>query len=117
MITGFLALLGGFLPGFLFSRLLYKQNKHIRKLSRLGRQKGYHIHHSIWGVIILLTLPFINFQITIELFLSSLSIGIIIDHTLNEGFLFITREANDIMNKLRLNLFFLLLYLPANDEG
>ena len=55
--------------------------------------KKYHIHHSMFVPIVFLLLLFIeNDQIT--LFLVGFSIGILIKHTLEDGFVFVTKNKD-----------------------
>ena len=80
----------------------------------MGRAKGgYHVHHSMWGVLIIALLPFLHLAANLNVFLSTFAVGIITDHTLQEGFIFITRESNDKMNTLLLCEFFLFILLPT----
>ncbi len=109
MLTTFFIIFLGFFTGHTFSRLLYRTFHPIRKWKGISRQKGYHIHHSMYGVALLFSLPLFDPQILMTLFLSSLAVGIILDHTRNEGFIFITKEANDTINRLLLSEYFLLL--------
>ena len=84
--------------GFLLSRIWYKfayeSHPAIKKLDRLGRYKGYHFHHSIYGATSLFVVPFTLSHFTITLALIGFGLGVIIDHTLEEGFIFITKEQD-----------------------
>ena len=90
--------LGAFLGGLLLSRLWYKftydSHPTVKKLDRLGRHKGYHFHHSIYGVTSLFVVPFTITHFIVTLALIGFGLGVIIDHTIEEGFIFITREED-----------------------
>ena len=85
--------------GFSASRLWfvfsYRSNK-VKKLDRVGRHKGYHFHHSIYGITSFMIVPFTltNHHMLTTLVLIGFGLGIIIDHTIEEGFVFITRQEN-----------------------
>ncbi len=98
----------GLVLGFLTSHLQYFLYKVKSNLSVLNRQRGYHLHHSLFGVV-LYTLPeFMHLSHQQFIFVYALATGIIIDHTLKEGFIFVTKESNDKFNIWFLSLHFLL---------
>ena len=86
-----------FTLGFSVSRLWfvfsYRSNK-VKKLDRVGVHKGYHIHHSMYGVTSFMIVPYTltNHHVLATLVLIGFGLGMIIDHTIEEGFVFITKE-------------------------
>jgi len=92
--------LGAVFLGLLLSRLWYKftYNSHpaVKKLDRLGRHKGYHFHHSMYGLTSFIVAPFTltDNHIITALILIGFGLGVIIDHTIEEGFIFITKEED-----------------------
>lgn len=77
--------------GYVFSDYIIV--KKARKFHSVGRSKrGYHIHHSMYGVLSFLLAPFTVHS----LFLIGFGLGIIIEHTLTERFVFIEKEKHDV---------------------
>jgi hypothetical protein len=106
----------GLLIGFYCSHVQYFIYKRTRQLAVIGRQRGYHLHHSLFGLI-LYTLPlFIHMSLLQVFFVVSIGTGIIIDHTLKEGFIFITKESNDHLNTLFLSMHFYLLLTTVSEN-
>lgn len=89
--------------GFILSRMWYiftVESRHarvskVKKLDRLGRHKGYHFHHSVYGLTSFIMVPFTLTHFTISLALIGFGLGVIIDHTIEEGFVFITKEEKN----------------------
>lgn len=90
--------LGALVLGLLLSRLWYKftydSHPTVKKLDRLGRHKGYHFHHSIYGATSLFVVPFTITHFIVTLAFIGFGLGVIIDHTIEEGFIFITKEED-----------------------
>lgn len=86
-----------FFLGFLVSRIsfyLYESNPD--KLESITTHKGYHVHHSVYGVTSFFAVPFMlgNHHFITTIILIGLGLGIIIDHTIEEGFMFITKDED-----------------------
>lgn len=84
--------------GFILSRLWYKfvyaSHPTVKKLDRIGRHKGYHFHHSMYGLTSLFVVPFTLTHFIVTMALIGFGLGVIIDHTIEEGFIFITKEED-----------------------
>lgn len=65
--------------------------KKAKRFHHRGYIRGYHIHHSMYGVSIFFFLPLTFHHIAETIFLAGLGLGIIIEHTVHEGFKFIER--------------------------
>ena len=78
------------LTGYIFSDYIIV--KKARKYHSIGRKKGYHIHHSTYGLVCCLVAPFIANNIFETIFFMGFGLGIIIEHTLHERFVFIEKE-------------------------
>lgn len=84
--------------GFAASRLwfifLYRSHPMVKKLDRIGLHKGYHFHHSMYGLTSFMVVPFTltNNHVLTTLILIGFGLGVIIDHTIEEGFIFITKD-------------------------
>ncbi len=84
--------------GFSASRLwfifLYRSHPMVKKLDKIGLHKGYHFHHSMYGLTSFMVVPFTitNNHVLITLILIGFGLGVIIDHTIEEGFIFITKD-------------------------
>jgi len=83
-----LVFLFGILGGYLFCKVLVWVS--VGKLHRRAIIKGYHFHHSLGGKYTFILALF--FSGNIALFLWGSGIGIIIEHTLMDGLVFITKE-------------------------
>lgn len=84
MITSFI----GFLSGFIFGALWERSTK---KISHLCHQGGYHFHHSLFGIFVLFFIPFVV-DINKILFIICFGLGVITQHTIQDGFVFITKD-------------------------
>ena len=86
--------------GFLASRLwfifLYRSHPMVKKLDKIGLHRGYHFHHSMYGVTSFMIVPFTltNHHVLTTFILIGFGLGVIIDHTIEEGFVFITKEED-----------------------
>lgn len=87
IILLFSTLLGCFAGKFL-SDILYKFQKRVIRNTFL---KNYHIHHSFAGLIIVLLGIFIPFA-SIKLVFLGIGIGMFLQHTFSEGFVFISKD-------------------------
>jgi len=78
---------------FIFS---YGSHPMAKKLDRIGLHKGYHFHHSMYGLTSFMVVPFTltNHHVLITLVLIGFGLGVIIDHTIEEGFIFITKDED-----------------------
>lgn len=112
MLTAILLLSAGLIFGVFVSHVQYFIFKVTKDLSVIGRQKGYHIHHSMFGVVFYFIPQFVHMSQGNMLLLYGFATGIIVDHTMKEGFIFITKESNDGLNYWFLSRHFLLLMLP-----
>jgi hypothetical protein len=97
----------GFIAGFASSQLLYQES--VQKLTKVGKQRGIHVHHSMYGVGIFAFVPLLHLPMMTHCLLYGFAIGIILDHTLQEGLLFITRESHDRNTELFASGYFLFL--------
>jgi hypothetical protein len=109
MLTVFLLLFSGFSIGFIASHLQYFIFKYAKSLSVVGRRRGYHFHHSMFGIGFYLLPFFVHVTGPQILFLYGIGSGLIADHTLKEGFIFITKESEDKFNHWFLSRHFLLI--------
>ncbi len=62
------------------------------RIAHWAVQKGYHYHHSLFGPLFLLGLPLFRGSSGAMLLLTGAAAGVVLQHSLNEGFVFITRE-------------------------
>jgi len=82
------------LSGFGFGD--YVIAKKAKRFHRRGYIRGFHIHHSVYGVTVFFFLPLTLHNFIETVFLSGFGLGIIIEHTFHEGFKFITREMRKV---------------------
>lgn len=75
--------------GYLFSD--YVIMKKAKRWHHIGIKKGYHIHHSMWGVAALALTPMTLSNIFETVALVGFGIGIIIEHTISDSFVFINK--------------------------
>jgi hypothetical protein len=115
MLSAILIILFGFVIGFFSSHVQYFVYKFNGNLSVINRRSGYHFHHSMIGVVLYFLPSVLHLASGQILFLYSLATAIIIDHTMKEGFIFITRESEDMLTYWFLSRHFLLLQLPQDD--
>ena len=90
-----LALFLGFVLSRLWYKLSYTSHPTTKKIDKIGRHKGYHLHHSIYGLTSFMIVPFTLTHFAVSMALVGFGLGIIIDHTIEEGFIFITRNEED----------------------
>lgn len=80
--------IGGFVSGFIVGTLSLK----IEQIRNLTHQGGWHFHHSALGLAALFLIPFLKGDINKIIFIVCFSAGIIIQHTIKEGFIFVTKD-------------------------
>jgi hypothetical protein len=78
----------GFLSGFVFAFLWETAT---RRADHLAYQWGYHFHHSLFGLLAFLSIPLVRNDSNKTMFALGFGLGAILQHTLNEGFVFITK--------------------------
>ena len=89
-LTLFFYSLIGFKLGWFFSVIWVKLTVPIKKVSVVG---GFHLHHSIWGLVAILISLFFIHRVTLFIFLLNIGAGIILEHGIkHDGFVFITKE-------------------------
>ena len=82
--------------GFIFSRLMYfvyefTETK-TEKVEKLTSPKGYHVHHSMYGLTSLFIVPFTApHHVITTIFLLGFGLGIIAEHSIEEVFIFISK--------------------------
>lgn len=78
--------------GYLFSD--YVIVKKAKRFHNLGYKvsKKYHVHHSVYGLSTFLFIPFTLTNITETILLIGFGLGIILEHTHHEGFIFIEKR-------------------------
>jgi len=89
MITDFVfGIAFGFIFGYLWERCTTKTN-----LRRFAHLKRIHLHHSLFGLIAILFALLLKggSQIIVLCF----GLGIIIEHSIRESFVFITKDKNE----------------------
>ena len=80
-----LGLFLGFLFGFLWE-------KFTLRINYLAHRNGYHYHHSLFGLVGFLFIPMFWGDLNKVLFIAGFGIGVILHHTIKEGFIFYTRD-------------------------
>ncbi len=85
-----------FIGGYFFAFLWGFVTEKVLKIDHFARQKGFHFHHSVFGLIGIPVAIFVLFYYkNTELFFNILifSGGVIVEHTLTkDGFVFITKD-------------------------
>ncbi len=86
------------LGGYKFSD--YIIGKKAKKLHFLGYKisKKHHVHHSMYGLVPFFIAPFTLANITLTITIVGFGIGIIIEHTVHEGFVFINKVEKELSN-------------------
>jgi len=75
--------------GYLFSDYIIQ--KKAKRWHHIGIKKGYHVHHSVYGLATFFFIP-ITIQNAFEtVCFVGFGVGIIVEHTLHDGFVFISR--------------------------
>ncbi len=83
--------------GFFLSRLVsYIYDSNPEKIEKITTKKGYHFHHSMYGLTSFFPVPILidNHHVLTTFVLIGLGLGIIIEHTLQCGFNFITKQED-----------------------
>lgn len=75
-----------------FVSFIYDSNP--EKIERITTKKGYHFHHSMYGLTSFFAAPIMinNNHVLTTLVLIGLGLGIIIEHTIQCGFVFLTKQ-------------------------
>ncbi len=79
----------GFLIGFMFASTW---ERITRRIGHLAYQKGVHFHHSLFGLLVLLFVPLVWDRPDRVLSIIGFGVGIIVQHSIKEGLVFITRS-------------------------
>lgn len=79
----------GFLSGFAFAFLWEITTPGIGYLAHQG---GYHFHHSLFGLLAFLFVPLFRNDFNKTLFIAGFGLGVILQHTIKEGFVFVTKD-------------------------
>lgn len=82
------------LVGYKFSD--YILLKKTKRWHHIGIKKGYHIHHSVWGIAVFALTPLTMSNILETVALVGFGIGIIIEHTISDSFVFINKIQKDL---------------------
>jgi hypothetical protein len=83
--------------GLLISRILsYIYDSNPDKIDKLTTPKGYHLHHSMYGITSFVAVPFMfdHHHFATTLFLLGFGLGVILEHTIQCGFVFLTKQVN-----------------------
>ncbi len=80
-----LGLFCGFFLGFLWE-------VSTLKIGHMAYRNGYHYHHSLFGLVAFLLLPKFWDDPNKAFFVVGFGIGMITQHTVKEGFIFITKD-------------------------
>jgi hypothetical protein len=70
--------------------------KKAKRWHHVGIKKGYHFHHSMYGVVALALTPMTFGNIIETIALAGFGLGIIIEHTIHDSFVFINKVGKDI---------------------
>jgi len=80
-----------FVAGFVLSFLWGDVTANKLKIGYLANWFGYHVHHSMFGVIGLLLVPVLRTTTLQKVMIVGFSIGILVEHTVNDAFVFLTK--------------------------
>lgn len=83
--------------GFFISKFVsFVYDSNPEKIEKITTKKGYHFHHSMYGVTSFLAVPIMidHHHVLTTLVLLGLGLGIIIEHTIKCGFVFLTKEED-----------------------
>jgi len=93
LINNIPCLIFGIVSGFVFGYLWVLITCQLLKINKYSRIKGYHIHHSLFGVISIIFATIFAKNFSIALFLTSLGVGLIIhDFIEHKKLKFITKD-------------------------
>jgi hypothetical protein len=82
-------LIAAFLGGFVFA-LTWEVS--TLRIGHWAYQKGYHFHHSLFGIAAFLFVPLFWEESNKVIVLLGFGTGIIVQHSIKEGFRFITKD-------------------------
>lgn len=90
-------LIAAFFGFFLSKFISFIYDSNPEKIERITTKKGYHFHHSMYGITSFLPVPIMidNHHVLTTVILIGLGLGIIIEHTIQCGFVFLTKEKKD----------------------
>jgi hypothetical protein len=85
-----------FLGFFLSKFVSFIYDSTPEKIDRITTKKGYHVHHSIYGLGSFIVAPIMidNHHVLTTVVLIGLGLGIIIEHTIQCGFVFLTKDGH-----------------------
>jgi hypothetical protein len=96
LVIFLLALFLGILLSRIWYKLSYASVPATKKIDKIiSRHKGYHIHHSMYGLTSFMIVPLTLTHYGLSMALVGFGLGIIIDHTIEEGFIFITKDKDN----------------------
>ena len=81
--------------GFSLSKVIsFVYDYNPKKIEKITTKKGYHFHHSIYGLTSFFAAPIMinRHHVLTTLMLIGLGLGIIIEHTIQCGFVFLTKK-------------------------
>lgn len=86
-----------FLGFFLSKFVSFVYDSSPERIEKITTKKGYHFHHSMYGLTSFLPVPIMidNHHVLTTFVLIGLGLGIIIEHTIHCGFIFITKGKED----------------------
>jgi len=86
-----------FLGFFLSKFISFVYDSYPEKFEKITTKKGYHFHHSMYGLTSFFAVPIMidNNHVLTTFVLLGLGFGIIIEHTIQCGFIFITKREGD----------------------
>ncbi len=79
----------GFAAGYLFTGVWCYTT---RKIGHWAHWRGLHFHDSLFGLLAFALIPFFGGRLATVLFLAGLGSGAIVEHTVRDGFRFVTRD-------------------------
>ena len=91
MIIEISYLVAGLIAGYFFGLILVWGILTF-KIGHLVHRAGLHFHHSLLGLLALMLIPFYKDSFDKIMLIVGFSVGIIIQHTIKEGFIFITKD-------------------------
>lgn len=75
--------------GYEFSDIIIQ--KKARRWHHIGIKKGYHLHHSMYGLALFALTPITVGNLVETLAVVGFGLGIIIEHTIHDGFVFVNK--------------------------
>lgn len=86
-----ITLLFGFVSGLVVSYTWEFITVRLLKIGHLAYQHGYHFHHSLLSLPFSISVLFIQ-QLHHQFFVIGIAIGIVLQHSTTDGFVFISKE-------------------------